>query len=115
MKILLHIDDKERWPMVKNNVTHLVQAQRENDLDLKIEVVANGEAVLGLVKTQLTEEEWGSKAETLKPVLRICACHNSMNRFDLRADELYSFVEIVPAGILELAGKQDEGYAYIKP
>ncbi len=40
-------------------------------------------------------------------------CHNSMKAVGLTADQLYGFMKVVPAGILQLTKKQMQGYAYI--
>lgn len=34
---------------------------------------------------------------------------------NITKEQIASFVTIVPAGVLELAEKQAQGYAYIKP
>jgi intracellular sulfur oxidation DsrE/DsrF family protein len=43
---------------------------------------------------------------------RICA--NSMKRFGIDRSQLLPFAEVVPVAILELADKQQKGWAYIR-
>ena len=43
------------------------------------------------------------------------ACNNALAANHLTAADIYQFITIVPAGVVELAQKQTEGFAYIKP
>lgn len=43
------------------------------------------------------------------------ACNNALNMFDLKPEQLCVFAQVVPAGVVEIAKKQEEGYSYIKP
>ena len=43
------------------------------------------------------------------------ACSNALKGQGIAADRLAPFVAVVPAGVRELADRQMEGYAYIKP
>lgn len=116
MKIIFHIDERANWKRVENNLNNLIKAQEDERLDLTVEVLANGEAVLNLTNSESSlDEDALQRAHELKPMFRICACHNSMKRFKITEDELLPFVDVVPVGVLELAHKQDEGYRYIKP
>ena len=45
MKILLHIDQTERWSAVQGNLTNLANAKQNLRPDLDIEVVVTGEAI----------------------------------------------------------------------
>lgn len=40
-------------------------------------------------------------------------CNNSMHALGVSADDLYGFMTVVPAGILQIVKKQMQGYAYI--
>ncbi|MEJ2376447.1 MAG: DsrE family protein [Pseudolabrys sp.] len=40
-------------------------------------------------------------------------CNNSMYAVGVPADEIYGYMKVVPAGILQLVKKQMQGYAYI--
>ena len=41
--------------------------------------------------------------------------NNALAANHLTAADIYQFITIVPAGVVELAQKQTEGFAYIKP
>lgn len=115
MKILLHIDQTERWGAVQGNLTNLANAKQNLRPDLDIEVVVTGEAVQQLVDND------GNRAlkETLKKATDagfvIAGCNNSLNRFKIAPEDLFSFVRVVPAGLIEVAEKENEGFAYVKP
>jgi len=38
-----------------------------------------------------------------------------LNRFKIAPEDLFSFVRVVPAGLIEVAEKENEGFAYVKP
>ncbi|HET9122072.1 MAG TPA: DsrE family protein [Acidiferrobacteraceae bacterium] len=40
-------------------------------------------------------------------------CYNSMYALHVKSDDLYSWTKVVPAGILQLAKKQMQGYSYV--
>ena len=41
-------------------------------------------------------------------------CHNSMYALHIKQSDLYSYMKVIPAGILQLVKKQMQGYAYIR-
>lgn len=45
---------------------------------------------------------------------KFVACNNALKAFNMKKEDINSFVDIVPAGVLELVEKM-EGYSYIKP
>ncbi|MBC7342277.1 MAG: DsrE family protein [Clostridia bacterium] len=47
--------------------------------------------------------------------VRFAACRNALRSHSISEDRLPEFCQVVPAGITEIAKKQTEGYAYIKP
>ena len=54
MKILLHIDQTERWDAVQGNLTNLANAKQNLRPDLDIEVVVTGKAIQQLVDNTIT-------------------------------------------------------------
>jgi uncharacterized protein len=81
--------------------------------DAQLEVVCHGQAVYMLVKNKVFFEEKMNELKTKgKVTFKVCA--NSMKRLNIDKTELISLAEIVPVAILELSGKQMEGWSYIK-
>ena len=115
MKVLLHLDDSARWAMTLGNAANLLQYAASSGTPLVLEIVANGPAVCELCAEAAEKLGIGAQLESLAPSVRICACKNALKANGIPAEELYPFVQVVPAGVAELALRQDEGFAYIKP
>ena len=78
-----------------------------------IEVLANSAAVEGYA---LSSPEHETAMKTLSEEgLRFAACGNALKGTGLTKDDIFDFVTVVPAGVVELAERQAEGYAYIRP
>ncbi|HLR34103.1 MAG TPA: DsrE family protein [Tissierellales bacterium] len=109
-KVIFHIDEMDKWNLLLTNVKNLIDAT--TDTKIKIEVIANSEAVKGykhdfkLVKTidELNEEG-----------VKFIACNNALKGNGLIKEDILTFVQIVPTGVLEIIEKQEKGYAYVKP
>nr|WP_122013186.1 DsrE family protein [Maliibacterium massiliense] len=112
MKVLYHVDERERWGMLLGNVANMLAYAKEQGTPFAIEVVANGPAVQDLVAQQSALED---RLAQICAQARICACNNALGMFGIAPETLYSFVRVVPAGVVEIAARQQEGYAYIKP
>lgn len=113
MKVIYHIDEMERWPLVLGNVKNMVAYYQEQEEDYTIEVLANSAAVLGY-GIAAPEHESAMKNLSDKGVV-FAACRNAMKGNGMAEADLLGFVTVVPAGVVELAAKQAEGYAYIRP
>ena len=73
-------------------------------------------AICAAVKQYAQADELEEKMAALaKEGILFTACGNALKANQLNAEELYPFVEVVSAGVVELAKRQAEGYAYIKP
>ena len=111
-KVIFHINEPDKWPGLLSNVNNLLRSYEGQTSDPVIEVLANGAAVPAYLSdgqhVPVMEKLAGQK-------VRFAACNNSLKGQGIAADRLASFVSIVPAGVRELADRQTEGYAYIKP
>ena len=109
IKAIFHIDEEEKWGLLLGNVKNLLKEVTDSE----IEVVANGVAVRGYLKsdTHFKAEMEGLAGQKV----RFCACRNSLRSLQLGQDDLLDFVMIVPAGVKELVERQLDGFAYIKP
>lgn len=102
--------------MLLGNVRNLLRYAQDTRTAWRIEVLANGGAV-----TALKEEN--ARAGKLYPVMEelaqkqvlFAACRNALLGNSIAENTLCPFVHTVPAGVAELAEKQRDGYAYIKP
>ncbi len=108
-KVVFHIDEINKWDRIIANINNLL---KEIDAHCaEISVVANGEAIQGY----LMPEKHPALQALFDQKIVLNICQNSMKGFDIQSDELPEFVTIVSAAVLELARKQHEGFAYIKP
>lgn len=53
--------------------------------------------------------------ELVKKGVIIAQCHNTLIERDIKPDNLYDFIAIVPSGAGELILRQSEGWAIVKP
>ncbi len=114
IKVVFHLDWDKEDPLIMalNNMENLLKEVAAEDA--AIFLVANGVAV------KLFQVEragaYGLRIEKLYETgVRFLLCNNSVQKLEIKPDELIPECEIVPAGIMELIRLQAEGCAYIKP
>lgn len=104
MKVLFHVDDENKWPMTLANVKNFLHEEEQAQLT----VVANGPAVKYYSQENKLDLHLMEKVDFV-------ACSNAMRGQNITSDQLNPKVRIVNAGVVEIAKKQFEGYAYIRP
>lgn len=104
MKVVFHVDEEEKWPMTLANVKNFLQEEGQANLT----VVANGPAVNYYAHENKIDVDLMDRVDFV-------ACSNAMKGQNITADQLDSAIRIVNAGVVEIAKKQFEGYAYIRP
>lgn len=115
LKVMIHVNEMERWPVALGNVENLFASAGEDNVD--VIVLGNGNSVGIYDDLQGIEE----MRKLSKRGARFRACRNSLARLKPEGgnppgeSELPDFVEVVPAGIMEVISRQREGYAYVKP
>ncbi|MDD2993007.1 MAG: DsrE family protein [Pygmaiobacter sp.] len=114
LKVIFHVDDTTRWPLVLGNAENLLRAAKEKREEAEVEVLANALAVVQCVQ-QTGDELQEQMCNLSQKKVRFAACNNSMHAQGIAPASLLPFVQVVPAGVLELAERQNQGYAYIKP
>ena len=116
MKILLHVDEPEKWKLALENAGNALKEAERIGQDFIIEIVANSAAVKYLKQeTAKSEGLFDTIDQLATQAVRFMACRNAMNSNGLRESDMIPFVNIVPAGVVEIAQRQNDGYAYIKP
>lgn len=129
MKVLFHVNETERWQRALLNIINFINDAGQENVD--IEVVANGAAVSAYADRCFSPEgscraaaDCGKANENdiidqmpklAEMGVKFAACRNALRAQSLDENTLPSFVTVVSAGITEIARKQAEGYAYIKP
>ena len=113
-KIIFHINEMQRWNLLLNNVTNLSLSYKGESSNAIIEVLAHSEAVRGYL--QDSSEDYRPAMDRLSQQgVRFVACSRALLGMGITKEEIFQFVHVVPAGVRELADRQMEGYAYIKP
>lgn len=113
LKVVFHINDTNRWPILLSNIKNLVKDLGEDNISIK--VIANGMAVLAYIPEPDNERILRNVKELSEIHVTFMACRNSLTGNNIDEKTLPSVIEIVPAGVTELVKKQAEGFGYIKP
>ncbi|TCJ21768.1 hypothetical protein E0W80_15615 [Microbacterium sp. PI-1] len=79
--------------------------------EARIRVVVQGPAVAGLVSGAGFDEDL---VDTLRGMIDVAACGNSMEREGVEQDQLSEGVTAVPSAVIHLAEQQWAGAAYVR-
>ncbi len=111
LKIVFQVSDVEvaKWNLTLNNVRN-VQTELPDDAP-EIEVVVYGPGI-GMLKADSPIA--ARVADALKNGVKVVACENTMKNMKLVYADMLPNIGYVPAGVVELARKQQQGFAYIK-
>ncbi|MGL5695603.1 MAG: DsrE family protein, partial [Plesiomonas shigelloides] len=105
----------ERWGVLLHQIHNTLRDAQNRVEDVDIQVVAVGTGVIAL--QQPVAENLGfidNMRELSRQGVRFWACHNALNALAVAPERLTDFVLVVPAGIVALTQKQQQGYAYIR-
>ena len=115
LKTVFHIGDSIKWELVLMNAKNLMAYCKESGQEYEIEIVANSEAVKGLVASAMEEKNLHALLREVQGAgVIVAACRNALRKFDIVEAMLPENVLVVPAGVGELTLKQQAGFAYIK-
>ena len=103
-------NDPARWALTLNNVRN-VQLDLADD-GVEVEIVAYGPGI-GMLKGDSSMAK--RIAEALKDGVTVVACENTMKAQKLVYADMLPNIGYVPAGVVELMRKQQQGFAYIRP
>jgi len=102
--------DPARWNLVLNNVKNL---QDELGADkVAIEIVAYGPGI-GMLKFDAPTNSRVSDA--IKSGVTVDACENTMRNQKLVRADMHPNVTYVPAGVVQIIRRQQEGWSYLRP
>ncbi len=98
-----------------HNAALSIQYLRLKHIAYKIEIVLYGNAVKAADPLNQEYANLGDLMEALHEVgVEFVVCYNSMSEVGMHRGDVYSYMTLVPAGILEIARRESEGYAYIR-
>jgi intracellular sulfur oxidation DsrE/DsrF family protein len=111
-RVVMQVSDADpaKWNLALNNARNL-----QTDLGAKnveIEIVAYGPGI-GMLKADSTV---GNRIdEAMGNGVRIAACENTMRGQKLTKPDMLAGIAYVPAGVVEIMQKQQQGWAYLRP
>jgi hypothetical protein len=111
-RVVVQVSDADpaRWNLALNNVRNLQQDLGADNVT--VEVVAYGPGI-GMLKL---DSAVGSRiSEALKSGVKVSACENTMRGQKLTHADMLPNVGYVPAGVVEIIQRQQEGWAYLRP
>jgi len=111
-KVVLQISDGDaaKWNLALNNAKNLQTDLGAANVD--IEVVAYGPGI-GMLKA---DSVVGNRVdEALSAGVKVLACENTMRGQKLGKPDMLKGIDYVPAGVVEIMQRQQQGWAYIRP
>jgi uncharacterized protein len=111
-RVVIQVSDSDqtKWNLALNNARNLQADLGANNVD--IEVVAYGPGI-GMLK--LDSPVAGRVDEANAAGVKIVACEISMKGQKLARADMLNGIGYVPAGVVELMSRQQQGWAYIRP
>jgi intracellular sulfur oxidation DsrE/DsrF family protein len=111
-KVVFQVSDADpaKWNLTLNNVRNFQTELPDDESDL--EVVAYGPGI-GMLKGDSPVAH--RVADAQKNGVKVIACENTMHSMKLVYADMLPDIGYVPAGVVELVRKQQQGWAYIRP
>lgn len=111
MKLIVHVNQPERWPVVIGAVNNFLADAPEAE----VIILANGAGATVYGKPAGSEEPLEALEALAKRGVRLKVCLNALEANAIDPEAIPAFVAAIPSGMTELVRRQEEGFAYIKP
>ena len=99
-----------KWNLALNNAKNAQEAFGKDKVDVEIVVYGPGIDMLKM------ESEVGNKVDkAVADGIQIVACQNTMKAQKLTQADMLPSVSYVPAGVVEIIRKEQQGWAYLRP
>jgi uncharacterized protein len=111
-KMVIQVSDNDsgKWNLALNNAKNIQKDLGKANVEL--EIVAFGPGI-GMLKA---ESEVGNRVgEAVEAGIKVVACENTMRNQKLTRDDMLGSIGYVPAGVVEIMRKQQQGFAYLRP
>jgi hypothetical protein len=111
-KVVLQMseNDPAKWNLALNNARNIQSDLGAANVD--IELVAYGPGI-GMLKADSIVAN--RVDEALAAGVKVVACENTMQAQKLAKGDMMSRIAYVPAGVVEIMQRQQQGWAYIRP
>lgn len=110
--LVLQVSDNDpaKWNLALNNARNAQEAVGKDQIE--VEIVAYGPGI-HMLKADATVANRVQQA--VQSGVSIVACQNTMTGQKLTAADMNPAVGYVPAGVVELMKRQQQGWAYLRP
>jgi len=111
-RIVMQVSDGDaaKWNLALNVAAN---AQKELGADkIQVEIVAFGPGI-GMLKFDAVTANRVNDA--IKSGVKVIACENSMSAQKLVKADMNTSISYVPAGVIQIMNRQNEGWAYVRP
>ncbi len=111
-RMVLQVSDSDpaKWNLALNNARNAQDdVGKEN---IEIEIVAYGPGI-NMLKMEATTATRVSDA--IKSGISVVACENTMTAQKITKEDMNPSISYVPAGVIQLMKRQQQGWAYIRP
>ena len=111
-RVVIQVSDAEpaKWNLALNNARNIQTDLGAANVD--IEIIAYGPGI-GMLKS---DSVVGNRVEEAgKAGVKLIACENTMRGQKLTQADMLSGIGYVPAGVVTLMQRQQQGWAYIRP
>ena len=111
-KVVIQVSDADqaKWNLALNNAKNIQTDLGAANVD--IEIVAYGP---GIDMLKFDSPVSGRVGEATAAGVKVIACENTMRGQKLTRADMLNGIGYVPAGVVELMSKQQQGWAYIRP
>jgi uncharacterized protein len=111
-KVVFQVSDNDpaKWNLALNNAKNI-----QKDLgagNVEVEIVAYGPGI-GMLKAESVTSTRVNEAT--QAGVKVVACQNTMAAQKLSTADMNSAIGYVPAGVVEIMKRQQQGWAYIRP
>ena len=110
-RVVMQVSDNDpaKWNLALNNARNLQQALGKN---VEIEIVAYGPGIEMLQAESIV----GNRIDdAVHAGVTVSACENTMRGHKLTKADMLNGINYVPAGVVEIMKREEEGWAYIRP
>ena len=111
-RVVIQVSDADpaRWNLALNNVKNLQDALGAANVSSESVAYGPGSAMLKV------DAPTNSRiAEAIKSGVAVQACENTMRGQKLVPADMHPSVTYVPAGVVEIIQRQQQGWAYLRP
>jgi uncharacterized protein len=111
-RVVIQVSDADpaKWNLALNNAKNV-----QTDLGVdktEIEIVAYGPGI-GMLKADALVAN--RIEDAVKAGVKVVACENTMKAQKIGRDDMHKKIEYVPAGVVQLMRRQQQGWAYLRP